>query len=106
MDNLDTLRFVSSLQTAKKKSRRQAQRDRDNGLRKIALIFVLMQRQSRARLIPIDKARIRGEVWEACFLCGSYGELLKCRGHTGPGTIHLWVDPVVSIAGSISNPPK
>src|ERR1700730_18781140 len=65
-----------------------------------------MQRQSRTGFIPIDEARIRDEVREACFFGGSYCELLKCRGHGGPGAIHLWVDLVISIAGSVRYPPE
>jgi len=40
------------------------------------------------------------------FFGGSYCELLKCRGHGGPGAIRLRVDLVISIAGSVRNPPE
>src|SRR4030088_5866 len=91
MCDLNALRFVTALQTAKEESCGQSQRDGDNRLHKITLILVLMQRQSRTGFIPIDEARIRDEVREACFFGGSYCKLLKCRGHGGPGAIHLWV---------------
>jgi hypothetical protein len=61
MYDLNALCFVRALQTTKEEDCGQSQRDRDNRLRKITLVLVLMQRQCRTGFIPIDKARIRDE---------------------------------------------
>ncbi len=62
MYDLNALCLVSPLQSTEEEGCGQSQRDGDYRLREIALIFVLVQRQSRAGFISIDQARIRDEV--------------------------------------------
>ena len=58
--------FVTSIQAAKQKDRWYSERYGNNRLRKIMLVFVLVQRQLCARLIAIDQARIGLEIRESC----------------------------------------
>src|SRR5437667_2675460 len=51
----DASGLVGPLQAAEEKNRRQAQRNRHDGRTEVTLIAVLMQRETRARLVAIDE---------------------------------------------------
>src|SRR5260370_41374067 len=53
-------------EAAKQECPRQAERNRDDRRRQIALVFVAMQRQPGSGLVPVDQASVRLEPDEAC----------------------------------------
>ena len=58
-------RSLVALQSTEQEHRRHAERHRDDRLREVPLVFVLMQRQPRAGLVAIDEAGIGRETGEA-----------------------------------------
>src|SRR5688572_4816472 len=61
---LEPPRPLAALQAAEQEHGRNAERDRDDWLPPIALVLVLVQRQARAGLVPIDQTSVRRELGE------------------------------------------
>src|SRR5690242_5850696 len=87
-----------------KKHRRQTQRDGHDGRVEIALVLVLMQRESRTALVPADETGIGQEALEAGRFRRRCRELPKTSRHRRPGTGRQRIDSVIAVAGRIAHP--
>ena len=76
---------IAALQAAELEDGQQPERDRDDRLREIALVPVLMQRQPGTRLVAVDQAGVRREVLIARFRGGLGREAQKKSGMSGQG---------------------
>src|SRR5947209_4728352 len=99
-----TLWCVAAFQSAEQKRRGQPERNRDDRGGEIVLILVLMQGHSRARLIAVDQAGIRGEAAEPCAISRLAGQFAKRSRHCRPWLARLRIVSVVAISGAIRDP--
>src|SRR5438132_13427525 len=75
---------VATAQAAKQEYRRQAERNRDDRRRQIALVFVAMQRQPGSGLVPVDQASVRLEPRKARRISRAHGQLSEGSWYRRP----------------------
>jgi hypothetical protein len=89
---------------AEHEGRRQAERDRDDRLREVPLVTVLVQRQARTGLVEIDQAGIGIERGESRFAGRHDSEVAQHRWHRGPRPAALRIDRIVAVAAAVGDP--
>src|SRR5581483_5984809 len=93
-----------ALGASEKEYGRQPERHGYDGRAEVALVLVLMQRQSRAALVAIDETTVGSKAFESRRSGGGAGERRKGAGHGGPGTPTRWIEAIVAVAAPIRHP--
>ena len=105
MSQRHAARRVGSAQSPEQKDRRQSEGDGHDRGREITLVLVLMQRQSRPGLVPVDETRVGREASEARPRRRLGSEVRKHVGHGRPAMPGLRIMAVVAVTGLIGHPP-
>jgi hypothetical protein len=96
--------LVGSLVSSEEKGCGQAEGYGDDGGVEAALVFVLVQGESRAGLVAIDEAGVGREAGESGCGCGAFCEVEEEWRHGRPGCGGVGVDGVVAVALAIGDP--
>src|SRR5690348_1812189 len=75
----------------------KTERDRHDRRTEIALVAILMQRESRARIVAIDEARVGDEAFESCASRRLRRKLHERDGHRRPWTAAVGIACVVAV---------
>src|ERR1700727_636162 len=100
----DSDALIGTFHTSKEEGCRQSKRDRNDGLREVSFVFVLMKGKPRPWLVAIDETCVRLERRGASRGCSISGQFEKITRHSRPMLSSLGIDTVVTISRPVSHP--